>query len=149
METAKRRSGYVLHHKDWSLRHSDLERYLEWRIEDLEMMTKSAHMSLHQSGENNTTHKLSEETKTARDKKISLSVKKWIQDNPELAKQYASCGGKAYLMPKEQVDAMLEKRREKMIGKRWVNDGVNTFLIDKDASLPEGCSFGRLRLKHR
>ena len=40
----------VLHHKDPTLKYRDPERYLEWRIEDLEVMTNADHTSLHQTG---------------------------------------------------------------------------------------------------
>lgn len=41
------KKGYVLHHIDTTLRNNDKERYLEWRIEDLVMMTKKEHCSYH------------------------------------------------------------------------------------------------------
>ena len=43
----KAKPGYVLHHKDETLRKNDPERYNEWRIEDLEMMTMAEHFLLH------------------------------------------------------------------------------------------------------
>jgi hypothetical protein len=41
------KNGYNLHHKDVTLRHSDIERYLKWLPEDLIMMTSSEHKKLH------------------------------------------------------------------------------------------------------
>lgn len=38
---------WVLHHKDKTLKDTDLERYLEWRVEDLEPMTRSEHIGVH------------------------------------------------------------------------------------------------------
>ena len=49
---------YVLHHKDPNLKYTDYERYCEWRIEDLEVMTYSEHSKMHHIGFNQ-----SEETK--------------------------------------------------------------------------------------
>lgn len=46
----KAKPGYVLHHKDPSLKHNDPARYAEWRIEDLEMLTIEEHISLHHRG---------------------------------------------------------------------------------------------------
>lgn len=43
----KAKPGYVLHHKDPMLRHSDWERYIECRPEDLVMVTASEHSKLH------------------------------------------------------------------------------------------------------
>ena len=40
----------VLHHKDPTLKTRDPERYLEWRIEDLEVMRSSDHTKLHATG---------------------------------------------------------------------------------------------------
>lgn len=37
----------VLHHKDPDLRHTDIERYIEWRPEDLVVMSNSDHIKLH------------------------------------------------------------------------------------------------------
>lgn len=48
----------VLHHIDPTLRERDPERYREWRIEDLAVMTKGEHSSLHSKGK-----VLSEETR--------------------------------------------------------------------------------------
>lgn len=46
----KNKPGYVLHHIDDTLRHNDIERYIEWNVEDLMMITKAEHMSLHMKG---------------------------------------------------------------------------------------------------
>ena len=39
--------GWVLHHKDVTLKSLNPKRYKEWRPEDLVPMTKSEHMTLH------------------------------------------------------------------------------------------------------
>lgn len=39
--------GYVLHHKDHTLRHNDIERYILWNPEDLIVMLNGEHSSLH------------------------------------------------------------------------------------------------------
>lgn len=41
--------GYVLHHKDPSLRHTDITRYEQWNPDDLVMMTRAEHTKLHQT----------------------------------------------------------------------------------------------------
>lgn len=48
-ENGKPKKGYVLHHKDPSLRKTDPIRYAEWRPTDLEMLTRSEHVALHNS----------------------------------------------------------------------------------------------------
>lgn len=40
-------SGEVLHHINPEWRHSDVERYIQWNVEDLVVMTKSEHSKLH------------------------------------------------------------------------------------------------------
>ena len=37
----------VLHHKDHSLRHNNIERYILWLPEDLEVLDRGTHSSLH------------------------------------------------------------------------------------------------------
>ena len=39
--------GLVLHHKDVNLKKNDYLRYIEWRLEDLEIMDKREHLKLH------------------------------------------------------------------------------------------------------
>ena len=46
----KGQSGMVLHHKDETLKERDFARYLEWRIEDLEVMPRGEHSKLHNTG---------------------------------------------------------------------------------------------------
>ena len=130
------------------MRHNDLKRYLEWRIEDLVMMTKSDHMRLHQTGHNNISCHLSEEAKKAKAEKCAVYFKRWREEHPDLAREAAIKAAKAvYSLPEDRMKAMLEKRRQKMTGKRWVNDGKASFLINKDDDLPAGCKYGRLKLK--
>jgi len=49
----KAKKGYHLHHVDTMLRHNDINRYIQWRIEDLVMLTENEHHSLHNSGKSN------------------------------------------------------------------------------------------------
>lgn len=58
--------GEVLHHIDPSWKHNDIERYIQWNIEDLVKMTISEHISLHHKGK-----VVSEETK----RKVSEKMK--------------------------------------------------------------------------
>ena len=43
----KPKKGYVLHHKDPLLRKENPIRYAEWRLDDLEIMTRGDHIALH------------------------------------------------------------------------------------------------------
>lgn len=47
------KKGFVLHHIDEQMKYNNPERYILWLPEDLKIMTKSEHMSYHQSGNKN------------------------------------------------------------------------------------------------
>lgn len=47
--------GYVLHHIDTNMIHDNIERYIEWNLEDLKMMSKAEHARLHRTGSFHTT----------------------------------------------------------------------------------------------
>ena len=60
--------GYVLHHIDTSLLYENPERYILWLPEDLKIMSKGDHLSLHHTG-----LKYSDETKAKmRQKKLGI-----------------------------------------------------------------------------
>ncbi len=44
------KKGYVLHHKDETLKKNNPKRYNQWNIEDLVMIPKAEHLSLHHKG---------------------------------------------------------------------------------------------------
>lgn len=70
--------SYVLHHVDKTLRHTDIERYIQWNPEDLVVMDYGEHSSLH-----NKDRVLSEYTKN----KISTTLKGNIPWNKGLTKE--------------------------------------------------------------
>ena len=41
------KKGYVLHHKDETLIDKNIDRYIQWKVEDLEVMSKSEHSKYH------------------------------------------------------------------------------------------------------
>lgn len=45
--------GQCLHHKDPSWRYNDIERYIQWNVEDLIPMNKIEHLAFHSKGELN------------------------------------------------------------------------------------------------
>ena len=51
-EFFKLQKGWVLHHIDSAWRYNDIERYIQWNIEDLVMMTREDHQKLHASTSN-------------------------------------------------------------------------------------------------
>ena len=73
--------GFVLHHKDPDLIVKDIDRYNEWRPEDLVVMTRAEHTKLHHTGISKKAWNkgkrgyMSEETKAKmREKKIGMFV---------------------------------------------------------------------------
>lgn len=73
----KTKKGWCLHHKDPAMRHNDIDRYVQWNIDDVVPMTISDHLSFHKTGNNGLIgHKHSEATK----KKMSLN--NWRKKHP-------------------------------------------------------------------
>lgn len=69
---------YVLHHIDPSWKYEDIERYIQWNIEDLVVEKHSEHSSFHNKGK-----QVSEETR----KKLSESMKGRVGWNKGLTKE--------------------------------------------------------------
>lgn len=156
--------GYVLHHKDPSWKTNEPERYAQWNVEDLIMLSNEEHTRLHQTGrkgytlsdetrkkmslarqgDKNPIHTLTPEQMKARGEKISVKVKAWQENNPNAKDFYKIIAAKAYDIPEDRLKAMLDKRRQKMLGKVWINDGVTEKLISKDEEIPYKWRFGRL-----
>lgn len=44
---------YCLHHWDESLRHDNIDRYIQWNLYDLEVMGNGEHCKIHNKGEHN------------------------------------------------------------------------------------------------
>ena len=146
----KNKQGWVLHHKDTSLKTNDLERYAEWRIEDLVPMTKSGHISLHncmRKGQmsDSTKRKISEKAKlrdhtvqcNAMHKALAGShwwnngiVNKCVKEcpGPEWKKgklDASRCYGKKNGMYKKHHTAAVRRRQSiAMTGKIFWNNGV-------------------------
>ena len=109
--------GWVLHHKDPTLKTIDIIRYYEWRVEDLEPMTLNEHASLHRKLEWNDPSKKnarialmkSEDYHNAlskvkrKDAKISVSQK-------EDLRHLKNCG----LMMNTEIKLFLNKKKLKL-----------------------------------
>ena len=119
--------GWVLHHKDETLRHNNIERYIEWRPEDLIPMSKADHTRLHVMS-----HVMSDEAKqklseARKGKKFSEEHKKKISESEK---------GKIV------SDASKEKMRKAHIGAHWYNNGI----IETQCHIcPNGFKQGRLK----
>lgn len=62
----KCKPGWVLHHKDTSLKENDIQRYISWNIDDLVPMLRGDHIALH-----NSCRDISDDTRN----KISIKAK--------------------------------------------------------------------------
>ena len=81
-EQLKVPSGYVLHHRDPAWKREDPARYVKWNLEDLELMTKSEHTKLHNTGIKNPMYgrKHSEESKNKMRGTFSEEHKQKLRD---------------------------------------------------------------------
>lgn len=106
--------GWVLHHKDVTLRLSNPERYNQWRIEDLVPMTKSEHRRLHNLLDNPMNY---EENR----QKISEAMDKW-KDIPR---------GTCSTMSDEDYRAMRSKMTSNRNKTMWKNEDYKNYMVEK------------------
>lgn len=100
--------GYVLHHKDITLKYRDPERYAEWRTEDLEMITRSEHNKIHMTGNRYAKgHKHSIESR----KKISERKKELFNEEKRQHYRDANLGEKNPMFGKHLTKEQIEKMR--------------------------------------
>ena len=127
--------GWVLHHEDETLRHNNIERYIEWRTEDLIPMSNADHIRLHVKLAKSKRSKLmSDEAK----QKISEAHKGKIFSEEHKKKISESEKGKLV------SDASKEKMRKAHIGAHWYNNGI----IETQCHIcPNGFKQGRLKKK--
>lgn len=108
---------YVLHHKDERLRHTDIERYIEWRIEDLEILTNEEHSKYHNKGENNPMYGKhhSEETKAKLRGRIVTEEARMKQSASTKGQHWFNNGIEeihAYECPEGFTNGRLKKKKE-------------------------------------
>ena len=103
--------GYVMHHKDESLRYNDPDRYIEWRPEDLIVITREEHAFIHKTYENMRNANINRDYQP-----VSEDVKKRISEKLK-GHYYMSKDGK-------------ERMRKSHIGVPPVNKGMHWKLID-------------------
>lgn len=106
--------GWVLHHKDVTLRICDIDRYIQWRIEDLVPMTKSEHRRLHNLLDNPMNY---EENR----RKISEAMEKW-RGIPR---------GTCSTMTEEDYRAMQSKAVSNRNKKMWQNKEYRDYIVEK------------------
>ena len=112
----------MLHHKDETLKYTDVERYIEWRPEDLEKISRADHTRLHMTGKH-----LTEEHK----RKCSIALKG--RKMPEEAKKKISA---SHMGNKWGIG------NRSTTGQHWWTNGVERKMcFDEDA--PEGWHRGK------
>lgn len=152
----------VLHHKDITLRDNDVERYIQWNIDDLEVMTLSEHSSYHsqfrtyvqawnkgkKTGPLSKEHKqkISNSLKGKNTGKRSEIVKQHMRENqPDRNGKNNPMYGKdmRMLMGDEKFNAMHKKQAAKIKGRIRVNNGIEERTVYPN-EIPEGFVKGRL-----
>ena len=107
--------GYVLHHKDITMRETNLERYIQWLPEDLVVMSKGEHTKLHHTGS-----KRSEETR----KKMSEADKgnqKWLgKHHTEESKKKMSEAHKNKTLSEEHKKHIGEANKGRKGSQHWL-----------------------------
>lgn len=152
----------VLHHKDINLRHTDIDRYIQWNIDDLEVMTLSEHTTYHSKfrtwgepwNKGKKTGPLSESTRA----KMSMSMKgKNTGKRSDLVKQHMKENqpdrkgdknpmfGKDMreLMGEEKFNEMHKKQAASLKGRIRVNNGIEERTVYPN-QIPDGFVKGRL-----
>ena len=100
--------GYCLHHKDITMRETNLERYIQWLPEDLVVMSLSEHSKLHNTG-----LVRSEETREKMSK-ANKGRQPWLgKHHSEETKKKMSKANKGRHLTEEQKKAISRARKGK------------------------------------
>lgn len=117
------KSGYVLHHKDPSWKTKDPDRYAQWNVEDLVMLTISDHVKLHELGKMKTD-----------EHKLNLSIshlgqtpwnkgKRGISEETRRKLSEAHKGKTTWMKGKKHTEEAKEKNRQAHLGRiPWNKD---------------------------
>ena len=80
--------GWVLHHKDTNLRHNDIERYILWLPEDLEVMKNADHVKLHWQ---------LDDSRRAKQREAAIKNRNWVgENNPHYGSHESPSKGKTW-----------------------------------------------------
>ena len=143
--------GYDLHHRDESLRHTDIERYILWLPEDLEIISHAEHARLHKpaKGKHWT---LSEETrknqsKAQKGKKHSEETKSKISESRKgiiFTEEH-----KKHLSEARKGVPLSETHKQALRGRRWYTNGIKSIMLRPDDIIPDGFYPGMAKRSNR
>lgn len=120
--------GWCLHHIDESLQHSNPERYIEWRIEDLIPLTLSEHAKIHHFG------------KKRVGESNGVYGKHWW-NNGEVSILSNKCPGEGWVRGRtfKLSKGSIMKRIERMSGENNPNFGKKWWIKDNETKLCREC----------
>ena len=147
-----KKNEWCLHHIDESLKYTDIERYNEWRIEDLVPMRIKDHMSLHNKNKSHSAARNAKISESLKGHSVSEETRKKIGDacrgkpNPKTSeglKEYFKTHH-PYNYGKPMSDEQKKKVSEAKKGKKWYNNGKVAKMFFPN-EVPEGFVPGRLK----
>ena len=138
---------YCMHHKDDSLKTNNIERYIQWNIEDLEIVTYGEHTKIHNAtrdykkGEEHSLYgiKFSDEHR----KHLSENHADFKGENhPLWGKHLYACKEDNPNYGSHRNDDTKAKMSESQKGRHYYNNGINEVKIYQ---CPEGYVPGRIK----
>lgn len=127
---------YALHHIDPSWQHNDIERYIQWNIEDLEVMDYGEHTRLHHKGVPKKKYVMSEE------RKRSISKAKMGHKVDEVTRNKISQTLKGRGPAMDIIQKGAKSAAKANLGKHYYNNGL---VCIKAYQCPDGFVPGMLR----
>lgn len=134
--------GEILHHTNPEWRHDDIERYIQWNVEDLEKMTQSEHLKWHwQYNYEERCRKISEGHKG---KSSGAKGKHWtLSEETKRKMSIANKGKKLSAETKERMSKSLKGKSHPCSEetKKKISEAVKAYLEKKNNSVSSNMSF--------
>ena len=145
------KKGYVLHHIDPTWKTDNPQRYDEWNIEDLVMITNTEHQHIHHVGaqrSEETKKKISESNKgKTRTEETRMRLSKAHlghrqTDESKIKISESLIGHVSYWKGKQLSDETKKKMSKSRLGRRWWNNGYEQKFCRE---CPDGFVAGQLK----
>lgn len=134
----------VLHHINPEWKHNDIERYIQWNIEDVVVMDRGEHTRLHLSGRIKTPEQI-EKQRSSMKGKTPWNKGKKMSDEAK-ANMSASQKGKKLSDETKKKIGEASKQKHNNLGRHYYTNGI----INKMAfECPEGFWLGYTRRKKK